>query len=338
MTALKEFERLESIGLWRENAGAQRREVVVSFGAATLALTDQNDVALAHWSLAAVIRQNPGMRPALFSPDEEGGETLELSDDTMVDAIEKVQAMLTRRKAHPGRLRRGVLAAVFLILTLFSLLWLPGAVMRHTADVVPPVVRAEIGAKLLDQVQRLTGKTCQNRSGLRALDRLRLRVSPSLSGLAVVPGGVHEGVHLPGGLLLLNKALVEDYEEPDVAAGYIVAEYLRSARHDPLLRLLEHAGFWDSLRLLTRGTLTEETLDAYAEALLTTPPIPLPEEVLLKEFSDARVRSTPYAYAVDISGETTLALIEADPFRGQVAPDILSDDDWVSLQNICSDS
>ena len=50
MTALKEYARLESGGLWRADADAQRRDVIVSFGDATLVISDSAERALAHWS------------------------------------------------------------------------------------------------------------------------------------------------------------------------------------------------------------------------------------------------------------------------------------------------
>ena len=40
MTALKEYARLESTGLWRPDPEAQRREVAISFGDATLVIAD----------------------------------------------------------------------------------------------------------------------------------------------------------------------------------------------------------------------------------------------------------------------------------------------------------
>ena len=58
MTALKEYDRIEATGLWRANADAQRREVIVSIGDATLTISDHNDRALAHWSLPAIERAN----------------------------------------------------------------------------------------------------------------------------------------------------------------------------------------------------------------------------------------------------------------------------------------
>jgi hypothetical protein len=49
------------------------------------------------------------------------------------------------------------------------------------------------------------------------------------------------------------------------------------------------------------------------------------------------VPTSPYAYAVDPTGETVLALIEADPFRSKSPQPVLTDGDWISLQAICAD-
>ena len=48
------------------------------------------------------------------------------------------------------------------------------------------------------------------------------------------------------------------------------------------------------------------------------------------------MRSSPYAYSRDPSGETALPLIEADPYRDR-PPErpVLDDTDWVALQGIC---
>jgi hypothetical protein len=51
----------------------------------------------------------------------------------------------------------------------------------------------------------------------------------------------------------------------------------------------------------------------------------------------ANLRTTPYAYAVDITGETTLQLIEADPMSGKETRPVLSDADWLRLQGICGE-
>ncbi|MFV2052042.1 hypothetical protein [Aliiroseovarius sp. YM-037] len=336
MTALKKYQRLESTGLWRASPDSQRRDVIVSFGDATVVLTDKNDQALAHWSLPAITRLNPGTRPALFSPDPDGTETLELEDDTMIRAIDKVLAAVARRVPRPGRLRLfafvGSIAAV-LALVMF---WLPGALVQHTASVVPDVTKADIGGRLLDNIRRLSGDSCSTANGDRALNRLRMRITPETRELVVLRAGVAESEHLPGGYILLNRGLVEDHEDPAVVAGFVLSEAARAALRDPFERMLSALGPYATFRLLTTGEISDETLAEYAERLLVTPQMTVADDRLLLSFADAGVPSSPYAYAVDISGETTLPLIEADPLSGQAAPKpILSDGDWIGLQNIC---
>ncbi|MFX0546904.1 hypothetical protein ACEWPL_015290 [Roseovarius sp. S1116L3] len=340
MTALREYERLEASGLWRAAPDDQRCEVVVSVGDATLVITDMRDRVLTHWSIPAVSRANPGELPAIYHPDGDTGETLELgaSESQMIDAIEKLRAGIARQRPHPGRLRHGVLLASAVVIGGLALFWLPGAVRDHALRVVPPVKRAQIGAALEREMQTVTGPPCRAPGGVQSLAKLAQRL-PSTRGagaLRVVRGGVDSTATLPGGTILIHRSLVEDYEEPDVVAGYIVAERLRARAHDPLGRLLDHAGIGAAFRLLTTGDPGEAALRSYAEYLLADAPSqPISDAALLEGFQAWSVRAAPYAYARDISGESTLALIEADPFATEAPPPVLSDSDWLRLQGIC---
>jgi hypothetical protein len=134
---------------------------------------------------------------------------------------------------------------------------------------------------------------------------------------------------------LLNRALIEDFEEPDVVAGYIIAEHLAAELHDPLHDFLTHAGLVTTLRLLTTGQVPSAAQDAYAEHMLTEPRSFVPQDTLLRGFAAWSVRARPYAYARDITGEETLELIEADPFATVTPEPLLSDNDWLRLQGIC---
>ena len=338
MTALKDFERLESPGIWRATPDAQRRDVIVSVGDATLTLSDRLDSALAHWSLPAVERLNPGRRPALFRPGPDATETLELSDNTMIRAIAKVQKAVQRRRPHPGRLRLTLLGASVLLGAVLALFWLPDAMIAYTVSVVPDAKRAAIGEDLLANIRRVSGKPCDTVLGQHALQQLHARLFPSQAGrLVVLTGGVQRAEHLPGHIILLNRGLVEDYEDPAVTAGFALAEDQRARQYDPLLRLLRDVGLLPSFRLLTTGDVPDHALSNYAESLLTSTPAPVTDAAMLARFKDAAIRSSPFAYALDISGETTIGLIEADPVSGNTARAILSDSEWVSLQGICGE-
>ncbi len=335
MTALKKYQRIEAVGLWRAAPGEQRREVVVSIGDATLVISDMTDRAVAHWSLAAVERANPGKRPALFHPDGDPGETLELakSEKEMIDAIETLRRAVDRARPKPGRLRW--LSATLSVAAVVALgvFWLPGAIISHTVSILPSVKRAEIGRGLLMQIERLTGPACADATGQRALSRMgaNLGVGP----LSILPSGLNNSLSLPGGRVLLNRALVEDFEEPDVVAGYALVERLRARQNDPLEALLQHAGAWASFRLMTTGDVKAETLARYAQHVLRAPRPEPDTEAVLQSFADAGLRSTPYAYARDITGETVLPLIEADPMSGQTPKELLPDGEWLRLQTIC---
>lgn len=338
MTALNDFERLESPGIWRASPEAQRIDVIVSVGDATLTLSDQQGTAIVHWSLPAVERINPGERPALFRPGPDATEILELTDDTMIKANATVQSAIERRRPHPGRLRSIITGGIVILVAALTIFWLPGAMVDYTASVVPVSKRAAIGESLLTNIRRVSGKSCDSVLGQQSLQKLHRRLFDQKPGkIVVLSGGVQLAEHLPGKIVLLNRGLVEDYENADVAAGFAIAENLRASEKDPLVRLLRQVGFISSFRLLTTGDVPKAALADYAEALLTATPHTVDDTALLARFQAAQVSSTPYAYALDISGETTLPLIEGDPVTAQIAPEVLADSDWVSLQGICGE-
>ena len=337
MTALKQYQRIEATGLWRPSPDDQRREVVVSIGEATLTISDFNDRALTHWSLAALERQNPGAFPAVFNPDGDPGETLELaqSETTMLEAIDRLQRAIDRARPHPGRLRWLSVAGVVLAVLAVLLLWLPGALQRHVVSVVPDIKRQEIGATILQRIERVSGRACAAPDAQASLDQLARRTG--VDRVVILPAGVPDSLSLPGGTVLLNRALVEDHEDPSVAAGYIIAARARADLKDPLDDLLDRTGPTSAFRLLTTGQLTSENIDSYTEQVLSEPRPTLDDDDLLAVFAQAALPSTPYAYASDITGETVLGLIEADPMAGRTLEQVLPDRDWVRLQNICGE-
>lgn len=337
MTALTEFSRLESSGLWRASPDNQRREVTVSLGNATLVILDSADRPLTHWSLPAVERLNAGERPALFTPASDGTETLEISDELMISAMEKVRKTVNSRRYRPGRLRNvGLLTTTVFILGIV-VFWLPNALIREAQNVIPTVKRAEIGMTLLNHIQHITGQTCRSPLGTQALEALHIRaLGPDAGGqVFVVPSGPDAAIYLPGGLIVINRDLIEDTEDPSTVGGHIIAAAAQLRIQDPLEALLKYSGIRATFTLLTQGEITPEALRSYAETLFANPPQRADDAILLDMFANAQLPITPYAFAVDVTGETTLSLIEADPMQGRPIREILTDTEWISLQGIC---
>lgn len=338
MTALRKYLRLESPGLWRASPDDQLREVVVGLREATLVLSDpKTEMALSQWSLPALNRLNSGKTPALYAPGDEAVETLELDDADMIAALETVRAVLVRQRPRPGRLRNVVLGTGMAVTLALGVFWLPERLTAYTASVLPYPTRVSLGNLALADLVRLTGSPCTTKSGTLAASELASRVTPGVPiRLAVVRDGLAAPVHLPGGIVVLPAPLLDLMDGPEAVAGYVLAETLRAGLSDPTIDLLHHAGLASTLGLLTTGTMTPEAVAGYGEVLLRQAPVVLTNETLLAAFAETRLSTSPYAFALDPTGETTLALIEADPFLGGSPRPVLADGDWLNLQSICA--
>jgi hypothetical protein len=90
-----------------------------------------------------------------------------------------------------------------------------------------------------------------------------------------------------------------------------------------------------TLRLLTTSHLPDGTLEAHAKQLLIEDPAPVAVAPMLARFEAQSIPSSPYGYAIDVTGEQTLELIEGDPLAGVAQMPVLPDASWVRLQTIC---
>lgn len=338
MTALKKYQRLECSGLWRETPQDQRREVQVRFGEATLILSDpKSGEAVSHWSLPAVLRINAGEDPPVFAPGAEAAESLELTDPDMIDALEAVRAAVRAAVARPGRLRGLVMAGTALLVVGLGLFWLPGALVGHTASVLPPAQRAQIGQRVLDDLSRVTGAPCDNQLGLESLAKLADRVFGPVDTpiLYVMPEGVDQPLHLPGDVIILPRRMIEQSNGPEAAAGAALVERLRARTADPIVPLLEYVGLRATFQLLTTADLPDAAIKGYGEAALRAAPLPLPDADLIRAFEAAQIPATPYALAVNPDGSVIGGLAADDPYKGLSPAPLIPDESWVALQGIC---
>lgn len=337
MTALDRYVRLESDALWRATPDAQRRDVTIAFGDATLVITDTAGRPLAHWSLPALIRQNGNDTPAIYAPDEDASELLEISDPTMIEAIEEVRKALAKARPQPGKLRH-LLTAGFIAVTLaIALFWLPGALTRQTLAVVPAPKRVEIGTAMLGYMRPQTGAVCRSARADAAAGRFAQRLfgPETTTKIRIVPRLEQGALALPGGLIIVDAAILQSTDDPAAAAGFILASRAAIIHSDPLENLLEQEGLTTTFRLLTTGSIAPAILDRNAQNLVTAR-APSPDTATLRDMmAAAQIPQAPYRAASDRRSGNTPDL-GSDPLDGQTVPLILSDSDWVILQNICN--
>ena len=337
MTALTQYQRIEAAALWREHGAEQRRDVIVSLGDSTLIISDLHERPLAHWSLSAIKRDNPGKTPAIYRPDNDSRETLELAanEDTMVEAIETLCRVIDRRRPKRGRMRWASLIGVSFAVMMLILIWVPVAIRDYAVRVIPMVSQIELGERLSLYLRPYTGQPCSTPIANLAVQKLRDRILGSDAQLEILRQGVRDVLVLPGNIYLASSHLVEDYEDPDVLAGYLLAA---KTAHPPEFTLrdgLSETGTLATFGMLTTGRMSDVALQNYADTLIKSAPVAVNTDRVVAAFIDANLRLAPYAYARDITGEQTLPLLEAEAIRTDTPRAALTDRDWVSLQGIC---
>ena len=270
MTALKAYERLECTGLWRSGPAMQRREVVVSCGQATLILTDMQNRPLAHWSLAAIDVQTHKEDAATLRPAPGSEESLEISDKTMLEALQKVQKAIDRSRPHPGRLRFILAVSSVVLLSFVTLIWGPQAMVSYASNVLPKAKRAQLGGALVERIGQLAGPYCTSPEGIRSAALLVERLAPKAAlELRVLPGQRTAPIVLPGGKVILFDNMVGQSDDPAVTAAYVAAAIATLNDADPLGLYLEDAGPFVSISLITSNELSNRQLDQLAKIALS---------------------------------------------------------------------
>lgn len=188
---------------------------------------------------------------------------------------------------------------------------------------------------ILNEIAKTTGSPCSRPAGDMVRDKLARRLIGPDTTIEIVPAILRGALQLPGPIIVIGEDLIAGQVTPEVAAGHILAAQAAAVKEPPLLDALRYAGPRATFHLLTDGTLPPSALGGYGEKLLAEP-VPRPDDdALLAYFARAGISSEPYARSLDPTGEATLGLIEADPFRTVEPRPVLSDREWVALQEIC---
>ncbi len=330
MTALEKYVRLEALGQWREGPAAAPREVVVSFGDATLLLTDMGERPLGHWALAGVQAIGHDGPMTIFAMTRDGAETLAIRDADMVEAIAAVsRAHRLRDPAPTERRGRGwtpaVLAAAVVAL---ALALLPELIRAQAARMIPPEAVEEFGDRMLLQIMSTRGPLCADPDGRRALaavgDLVAQDAAPRLRAIDL---GASPVALLPGPTLVRGRGALARAEDPAEIAGWIALALAREAMQPAPKRLMAAVGPLANLRYVLTGRISDAALARAVRAALVAP---APEEIAAAydRLRAAGLSTVPFADGLRRAG------IEAPPATADGAA-ALSDQDWVALQGLC---
>lgn len=265
MTAIDKYTRLEALGQWRESPDHPPREVVVSFGNATLVLSDLKEKPLCHWAMAATSRISLEGSKAVYTPDTEGFETLEIDDAQMVEAIAQVSRASVVVKQRKPWLRWVFLAILILVIsTVFYITptMLQGQATRMTG--------AESARKLgTDMLATLNPDICREPRADTARALFQSRVFPNNEALLVIARNQPQPHAFPGGVFLIGADTLQAMQSPNDLAN--LATTLTAKNNATLDQLFEESSMRELFEYITTGKMSEERLAKAAQEIVDEP-------------------------------------------------------------------
>ncbi len=374
MTALDRFELLEAPGLYLDGQTAQEREVIVKFGAESLVFMALDETPLAHWPLATLRRQpeapnHPGELRLI--PDHGDLERLILTDRDMIAAIEEVCPDLHKRpKTEPRKKGRmvfwsiGAVASVLLVIFVLA-----PTIAARLAEAISPEAEMKLGdtvsEQIMDLLQFVGGAdvaVCETPEGTRALDAMVDRLGAGAHvpiRVSVINHGMVNAFAAPGGRILIMRGLIDSASGPEEVAGVLAHEIGHVIQRDPTREALRSAGTAGILSLVLGDITGGGVITIVAESVLNASYSREAEEaadrMAFEILAAAGLPSTPFAgffarlgaEVGDLGGvlshlashpdfdDRESAARAADVIKGGAFTPVISDQNWVALQEIC---
>ncbi len=259
MTAIDKYTRLEALGQWRESPELPPLEVVVSFGNATLVLSDLDENPLCHWAMAATSRLTLDGANAVYTPDTEGYETLEIGDAEMVEAIAQVsRAAITIKRRTPW-LRRVFLT--ILLVTVGAIFYVaPSMLQGQAVRMTGPESARKLGT---DMVATLNADICRQPRADTVRELFQSRIFPDGRALLLIARNQPHASVFPGGVVVVGSDALQAMQTPDELAVLTTTLFMQS--EIKLAQLFESSSPRELFEYITSGKLSGERLAKAAQ-------------------------------------------------------------------------
>jgi len=375
-TALDRYARLEAPARYYDGSSATAREVVVSFGARSLVIMSYDGVAVDHWSLGSLRAVGAkGQMPMQLVPEAASDARLLIAEEEMVDAIEAVCPGLYKRPATRKGVGKGIVLGLAAFASVIALVvWIIPALAGQLAFMIPPKQEQKLGDAVVGQIQDLLALggdavpgLCEAPEGAAALAKMQARLDagaelPYPIRVDVIDHGLVNAVAVPGGRVLLFRGLIEKAANPEEVTGVLAHEIGHVVHRDPTVGALRVAGSAGILGLLVGdvfgATLTIAVAETLMDASYKRDVEARADETAVRLLAEAGLPSTPFAgffrRIAEEYGEPrgVFRYLSSHPQLASRAEEaeaadtvgeapytpVMSDQDWVALREICSET
>ena len=332
MTALDDFDRLEAVGRLQRTPKESPKEVLVTFGEATLTmheLKSSGDIPLAHWSLGAIEKLQNRDNLTIYRLSGNHGETLTIDDATLRDALDKVLAERRppkeEKRAHrslwrPAVIIAGALAAYFI---------LPSLVLSTARNMISPERAALLTSDMITEIETRTGPPCSTPLAEVALERLARRLDPNgISTLSIQDLGDADVISFPNGQVFLGAHVLQATRTNSEIAAWAAVGIAGVIDSPALDKLFEDGGIMDGFRFLSQGELPESSKKRAVDYMLTN-------TVSINEATAQNATVILQNARLSTGGLDQIMMQENVTSTSADATPIMTDQEWSALRNVC---
>jgi len=319
MTAIDKFIRLEAVGWWFEAGRQEAREVIVSFGDATLQISSLKDVPLTHWALLATKRIGTRGEAVIYSADPEQHEVLEIEDTDMIRAISAITSALAPPPEKPKT--RWIWRGLGLALVVGALSQSPPLIYGMAGLTTSPARLAGVSERIRDEA----GPACAGWLGKRALEDFGAALFPDqIPPVITVFEALDTSVQaLPNGDILISKQALATLPA-DALATEVLAAWAHAQNGSAKSALIRSLGPVGALRYLVSGRF----------------PAPLPPVANIALSADDYILARDHLLGLGLSPDGLQRLASANgyglPLPQTTLPEF-SFSDYEAMQGICAE-
>jgi beta-barrel assembly-enhancing protease len=257
-TGLQPFGR-NAAGRYGDGKSAASHDAIVAFGRTGLELTidGQPGPVWPYADLRAATPLGMASHNVLLSPKTDPDATLFVADMGFCRALLETAPHLGT-SAERWRVLKPALAVGAVAFSLGLTAWIfDVSPSKSVAQLIPDKVRNALGASVVDGMVG-DRKVCREQAGLDALGRLHRKLQPKLEikpdRILVVDWGLVNAFAVPGGQVVITRAILEKASSADEVAGVIGHEIGHGLALHPETGLVRGIGFWAVLQFFMTGS------------------------------------------------------------------------------------
>ncbi len=211
----------------------------------------------------------------------------------------------------PGAIAGGIAFSLAAMVWAFDL-----SPSKAIAQVMPEAARQKLGSSVLTSLP--VTKTCAEPDGRAALEALtkRLGAGQRIASVSVLDWNLVNAFAVPGGHVVLTRAIIEKASGPDEIAGVLGHEMGHALELHPEAGLVRSVGFWALVQMVFTGTpgALGNAGTMLAQLAYTRSYEREADVIALKLLKDAGISHRPFAgFFKRIDGKTP----DAEPKRGR---------------------